>query len=80
MQVAMYKTLNKWLSAIIDYMYGLSISVYKMEVKTALEYVDKLENNNTRLKHQINHNNLQIYAIRKKYANRTKEVIDSENQ
>lgn len=74
MQATMYKTLNKWLSALFDIIQILAFKLYHLEVYMALKHIAKLQDENVKLKHQINHNELEMYAVQKKYKNRTSEV------
>lgn len=74
MQVAMYKTLNKWFGTLFNIIQNLAFKLYHLEAYMALKHIAKLQDENVKLKHQINHNELEMYAVQKKYKNRTSEV------
>lgn len=75
MQATMYKTLNRWIEKITIFATDLALKIHRYELQLAYKYVKKLDDENTKLKHQINNNQLEMYKIKKKYENEIKEVF-----
>lgn len=76
MQTTMYKKLNELVEKITIFVTNLALKTHRYELQLAYRYVKKLDDENTKLKHQINHNQLEMYAIKKKYENKINKGVE----